>query len=78
MHGSSSFQQKPNYISDTHDGQFECDDKRPAFQQIHICSHYVAVAKDNGVLKEFLDKYGIYARTAKGIVNQYIQTLHAF
>ena len=53
-----SMQQKPHNISDTHDGQFECEDKCPAFQQIHICSHYVAVAEHNGVLKEFLDKYG--------------------
>ena len=55
---ASFSQEKPHYISITSDGRFECDDKCSAFKQRQICSHCVAAAEDNSMLKEFLDMYG--------------------
>ena len=63
---ASFSQDKPHYISVTSDGRFECDDKCPAFKQRRICSHCVATAEDNNMLKEFLDNYAKYSATPKG------------
>lgn len=64
---ASFSQEKPHYISITSDGRFECDDKCPAFKQRRICSHCVAAAENNGMLKEFLDNYSKYWTTIQSI-----------
>ena len=66
---ASSSQKKPHFVTRAQDGRFECDDNCPAFLQRHICSHYVAAAESNGLLKDFIQKYGKYVKTPKGCQN---------
>jgi hypothetical protein len=57
---------KPHFVSQSCDGRFECDSECQAFSQRYICSHSVATAEDNGMLKEFLESYAKFSKTPKG------------
>ena len=63
---ASSSLQKPHFVSPKKDQLFQCDDDCPAFLQRHVCSHVIAAAEDNNMLKEYLECYGKFVRTPKG------------
>ena len=43
-----------------------CYETCEAFKQRYICSHTVAAAEDNKMLVNFIDKYALFSKTAKG------------
>ena len=63
---ASAFHEQPHFVVYTQDGRFKCDNNCPAFLQSHICSHSIAAAESNGLLKDFLKNDSKYAKTPKG------------
>ena len=45
----------PHLVKAIDNHEYKCDDKRPQYKSLAICSNSVASAQSNGELKEFID-----------------------
>ena len=65
---ASTSTKRPHFVAvnEKYPNLFECDENCPGFSEQHLCSHCIAAAEDNFLLKQYLEAYSHFAKTPKG------------